>query len=220
MKTKIFGLEIDTDKITLQQKIIAGGVAGVLVLGLLGWYVGRPVVQEYMALSQEISQLKTERDAKRGQVKRIDQLKKESDQLNEQIELLTKAIPKKENIPILLIDIEKLSNRTNTTLTSFKPGPARPYAGLPAPAAKEGQTTTQARSSLEARLREIPLQLTAKTNYRDLIKLFDSLENYERVVKVTSVSVVPSAKSTAAKKASFDGMLDISFEVTSYVLEQ
>lgn len=220
MKTKIFGLEIDTDAITLPQKIIAGVVVAVIALGLFGYYWVMPVMSEYMSLSQETEQLRTERDAKKAQVKRIDQLKKESEELNARIEILSRAIPKKENIPILLIDIEKMGNKSNSALTSFKPGAPRPYSGLPAPSGSDqSKTKTEQKTSLEARLKEIPLQLTARANYRDLIKLFNSFENYERVVKITNVSLSPAKSVTPGKTASFESTLDISLDVTSYVLE-
>ncbi len=224
MKTKVFGLEIDTEAITLQQKIIAGVVVAVLAVGLFGYYWVTPVMSEYMALSQETAQLRAERDAKKAQVKRIDVLKKESDELNAQIEILSRAIPKRENIPILLIDIEKMGNKSSSALTSFKPGAPRPYSGLPAPSpADQSQSKSSAatqKTSLEARLKEIPLTLTARANYTNLIKLFNSFENYERVVKITNVSLSPSKSVTPGKASPFDSSLDVSLDVTSYVLEE
>lgn len=235
-KQTIFGLELDIPDNILnvikqpsQNLIIIAILVVVIIFSIVGWwFLLRPMVTELDTLKTEVSALTQERDTKRSRVVKIPLLKEQAAKLQEQIAIMSKVVPPKGNVPILLIDLERLALKNNSKLTSFKNSALQPFNGAtttaqattPAPTQQPGQTPTVKKAAIEDRLKELPVNITQDTTFNGLLKYTSDLEHYERVVRVNSIKIVRKPPTTTTTTpTTLTTQLSTTMDITAYVLE-
>lgn len=212
-----------------QQYIIIAVVVLVALLFAAGWWVLlRPMTTELDILKGEVTALTQERDSKRVRVAKIPILKEQAAKLQEQIALMSRVIPPKGNVPILLIDMERLSLSTNSKLTSFKNNALQPFTGVvqqaqvTAPGAPVTAAPAPAKAAIEDRLKELPISIVQDTTFAGLLKYTSNLEHYERVVRVNSIKIDRKPPTTGNFNPAVLSKiinLNVSMDITAYVLE-
>lgn len=209
---KVFGLTFDTANITDLHKYIAGGVICALILGITGWQFIYPTYQEYERLKKEVTELEIDRDKKQNKLKMMPELKAEYEQLQKDIALIRLKIPKTQNIPSLLIDLERLTTSNNIPLNSFSPAALQNFE-LPANLTSSGSSE---KTSVEKELKQLPINLTiGNTDFISIMNLFSDLENYERTLTMSNLSLTSSGSTD--KDSKFE-ILNISFNLYTFVL--
>lgn len=205
---KVFGLTIDPEAITDRQKLVFGTAIAVVALGV-GLYFNKPTYDDYQELLVEVERLTGDRDAKAAQVAKLPALREEYAALQTQLKALEAKIPRRENIPSLLVDMERLTDTNEVILQSFIPG-ALAAVQLPAHVAGDAAAT----QNLQNRLRQLPVRITSAGSYPDMINLFGNFERYERTLAADTVSLSPSK----GKTTSGFRQLQVSFNLNAYVL--
>ncbi len=230
-----FGLELDipdnilnTIRQPSQNLIIIAILVVVVIFSIVGWwFLLRPMLTELDTLKTEVSALTQERDTKRSRVVKIPLLKEQAAKLQEQIAIMSKVVPPKGNVPILLIDLERLALKNNSKLTSFKNSALQPFNGAtttaqtttPAPAQQPGQTPTVKKAAIEDRLKELPVNITQDTTFNGLLKYTSDLEHYERVVRVNSIKITRKPPTVTTTPVTLSTQLSTTMDITAYVLE-
>ena len=207
MEIALFGLTLNTDSITPKQKLIGGGIITAAILGLGVYYWLLPVYDEWSKLKEEVVGLENTRAEKLVKVKNIENVRKEYNNLLVKLAKIERKIPKQENIPSLLIDLERLTGINGVNLIKFVPAALQP---LELPAHLKSTGGTQA----EQNLRQLPVSINLKADYPTLMNMFSSFEGYERTINVTGVSLTPATKSIPTQYKA----LDVSFNLKAFVL--
>lgn len=207
MEIKAFGLNIDTDTITEKQKIIVGAVVGLFLIGF-GLYWNKPTYDSYTELLNEIDKLTLDKTSKEAQVAKLPILKQEYEALQVNIRRLEAQIPRTENVPTLLVDMEKLTGNHDVFLQTFIPNALAPVT-LPAAVVGDGKAT----ANLQNQLRQLPVKISASGSYPNLVDMFAAFERYERTLAADTISIAPVGKAEPGKK-----QLAVSFNLNAYVL--
>lgn len=233
-KQTIFGLELDIPDNILsvikqpsQNLIIIAILVVVIIFSIVGWwFLLRPMLTELDTLKTEVSALTQERDTKRSRVVKIPLLKEQAAKLQEQIAIMSKVVPPKGNVPILLIDLERLALKNNSKLTSFKNSALQAFNGAaataqatPTPAQQPGQAPTVKKAAIEDRLKELPVNITQDTTFNGLLKYTSDLEHYERVVRVNSIKITRKPPTATSTGVTVNTQLSTTMDITAYVLE-
>jgi Tfp pilus assembly protein PilO len=207
VEIKAFGLTIDTDTVTDKQKMITGAVVGLLLVGF-AFYYNKPTYDTYQELLTEIDRLTTDKLGKEAQVAKLPALKLEYEQLQANIRRLEAQIPRTENVPTLLVDMERLTGNHEVFLQTFVPG-ALAQVNLPPAVVGDGKAT----ANLQNQLRQLPVKISATGSYPNLIDMYAAFERYERTLAADSISIAPVGKAVGGKK-----QLQVSFNLNAYVL--
>jgi Tfp pilus assembly protein PilO len=207
VEIKAFGMNIDTDTITDKQKMIVGVVIGVLLIGG-SLYWNKPTYDSYVDLLTEIDKLSMDKLGKEAQVAKLPALKKEYEELQVNLRRLEGQIPRTENVPTLLMDMEKLSANHDVFLSSFVPSALTPVT-LPAAVVGDGKAT----ATLQNQLRQLPVKITSTAAYPNVVDMFTAFERYERTLAADSITIASGGKSEGGKKS-----LTVMFNLNAYVL--
>jgi Tfp pilus assembly protein PilO len=207
VEIKAFGLNIDTDTISEKQKMVVGAAIGVLLIGF-ALYWNKPTYDSYLDQLAEIDKLTLDKTGKEAQVAKLPILKKEYEALQANIKRLEGQIPRTENVPTLLVDMEKLTGNHDVFLQTFVPS-ALAQVTLPAAVVGDGKAT----ASLQNQLRQLPVKISASGTYPNLIDMFAAFERYERTLAADTISIAPVGKAEGGKK-----QLAVSFNLNAYVL--
>lgn len=209
MEVKLFGLTLDTEAITPLHKMIGGGVIALLILGGGGYYYLFPPYEEWTKLKEENVKLEQSKEDKQNKLKNIDAVKKQYSTLLVKIAAIEKKIPNEENIPSLLIDLERMTTLNSTDLLKFIPGSLQP---LELPSHLKGGTSGG--TGVERNLRQLPVSINLKGDYPTLIDLFSTFEGYQRTISVSGVSLTPSSAGMSTQYKP----LDVNFNLRAFVL--
>jgi Tfp pilus assembly protein PilO len=207
VEIKAFGLNIDTDTITDKQRMIAGVVIGVLLIGG-SLYWNKPTYDSYQDMLVEIDKLTADKEGKEAQVAKLPALKQEYEALQISLRRLESQIPRTENVPTLLMDMEKLSANHDVFLSGFVPGALTPVT-LPAAVVGDGKAT----ATLQDQLRQLPVKITSTAAYPNVVDMFTAFERYERTLAADSITIASGGKSEDGKKS-----LTVMFNLNAYVL--
>lgn len=190
MKTELFGRTIDTDNITPFQKVLAGGLTALAILVAGGYFDLYPKWNQLQELEAQIAEQETEIQTKELQVENLPELKKELKEIEAQLVLLRRKIPKEANIAPLLLDVEEITENkalygNAAVLNEFRP---RDIVNFNLPAslkdAEDSQTAKQ--------LKQMPVNVRlSRISYPDLIKLLQDYESYERTLGLDELSILP-----------------------------
>jgi Tfp pilus assembly protein PilO len=207
VEIKAFGLTIDTDTITDKQKMVFGAAIGVLLIGVT-LYWNKPTYDTYQDLLTEIDKLTADKEGKEAQVAKLPALRKEYAELQANLRRLEAQIPRTENVPTLLVDIERLTGNHEVFLQTFVPAALAPVT-LPPAVVGDGKAT----ASLQNQLRQLPVKISATGSYPNLVDMFGACERYERTLAADSITLAPVGKAVGGKK-----QLQLSFNLNAYVL--
>ncbi len=107
---------------------------------------------------------------------RLEDLKKEYQELTEKMEFMEVLLPKEKEIPEFLVILQETMDEFNIDFSNFSP-----------------QSIVQERDAIYARL---PINMTFTANYFETIRFLDRLENFPRIVDVRDLKLNPTGDNT------------------------
>jgi len=169
----------------------------VLMLGIIGWFLIWPAVQDISQLSQSVndwqSQLADAKAAKQGLAK----LQGEFNRLKSKADQIDNALPSEKDLPDLLVQAEALASQSGLVLGSIS------FTSQQQPSLPPG--TEAPEEAAPAKILQVTLSLDG--NYTGLKNFLTALENNLRVSDVSSISFLGESSGTDT------GKLNISFNV-------
>lgn len=132
-----------------------------------------------------------------------EQLRMDLAQMHTNLATMRARFPNKSEIlSTLIVDLSDFFRQNECELLTFSPGEPTPISG-----GTSGEITKD--------LQTIPIGITARGSYSNLISLFKRLSKYERVVDMQGLALAPISGSK-----SFSNKLSVQFTLTTYVLGQ
>lgn len=145
-------------------------VLTLLILGGGFAYLGyMPKSAEIQRREKSVEELEHKLKLAKIRAKRIDKLRKEFKETEEQLEQAMKLLPDKREIPSLLKGITEVGIDSNLDFVLFMPGEENP---------KEFYM-------------EIPVSIEVKGDYREVALFFDKVRQMERIVNIKNISMKP-----------------------------
>jgi Tfp pilus assembly protein PilO len=155
-----------------------------------------------------------EADDLRRRTQEIDTVKAEIEALEKSITLLKQQIPGDAQVSSLLFDIERMTKASQGALFSFTPQTMRAFSGEGA-----GGTGT-------SDIQELPVAIKATATYPEVINFLAQLNNYERKLNISNLSLTPAANTKGGNEgdqgtipSGFKNTLNVEFTLLAYVLK-
>ena len=107
---------------------------GLLIFGLLWWFVTREKGDELEGLERTETELRAEFEKKQGRAANLEPLKLQLAQMEQQLQQMLRQLPSRTEMPDLIVDISQTALATGIQNELFKPGPETPkefYAEKP-----------------------------------------------------------------------------------------
>lgn len=153
---------------------------------------------------------RAENDGKRQEIldmqaetRNREQLRADLERVHSNLATMRARFPNKNEIlSTLIVDLSDFFRQSECELLTFSPGEATPITG-----GASGEITKD--------LQTIPVAISARGSYSNLITLIKRLSKYERVVDMQGLSLAPLSNGKA-----FSNKLSIQFTLTTYVLGQ
>ena len=149
----------------------------------------------------------------RRRTKEIDTVKAEIAALEKSITLLKQQIPADAQVSSLLFDIERMTKASQGALFSFQPQAMRAFSG-------EGASG----STMD--IQELPVSIKATATYPEVINFLAQLNQYERKLNISNLSLSPSGDSKGGNggdqgtmSMGFKNTLSVEFTLLAYVLK-
>lgn len=150
----------------------------------------------------------------RRRTKDIDTVKAEIAALEKSITLLKQQIPGDAQVSSLLFDIERMTKASQGALFSFAPGQLRAFTG-------EGSG-----GSATMDIQELPVSIKATATYPEVINFLAQLNQYERKLNISNLSLTPTGESKGGNTGDpgtmslgFKNTLSVEFTLLAYVLK-
>lgn len=145
-------------------------------------FIYQPRNARIQQLDQQISTLQTKIAEGRRIAARLDDLKREYQELNERLKFIEVLLPEEKEIPDFLVLLEDTMDEFNIDFTNFTP-----------------QNLTQEKDMIYARL---PINMTFTASYFEVIEFLDRLENFPRIVDVKDLRFTPTGEEAEKVNAS------------------
>lgn len=151
------------------------------------------------------------------QASAVDETKEEIAKREEQITLLKQQIPSDAQVSVLLFDIERMTKQSQGSLFSFTPGNLRAF-GSDGEGRGGGDSAT-------SDIQELPVTIKATATYPEVIDFLGLLNNYERKLNISNLTLTPSGKAGVqqpgedGKTLGFKNTLNVEFTLLAYVLK-
>lgn len=107
---------------------------GLLIFGLLWWFLTSPKGDELERLERRETELRSEFELKQGRAANLDALKQQLAQMEQQLQQMLRQLPSRTEMPALINDISQTALATGIYNELFRPGPEVPkefYAEKP-----------------------------------------------------------------------------------------
>lgn len=216
-EVKLFGLTLNTDKLTDPIKMAIGGGLGAVIILTAGYYKLYPAYVEYQDLSKTIEDNKAKISSLDLKVKKLPELKKELTEIEGRLVEIRRKIPTKPNVASLLVDLEQISESgvhgNSASLDKFIPSAP---VGFVLPAALQ----EAAGSDAAKQIKQIPVEISlSKITYPDLIELLTDYESYERTISVENLMIKPLTGTPGTATDSAYTMVDATFTIKAFLLD-
>lgn len=176
-------------KLDKRMKIIIF-VVFLIVFAYLNYsFIYQPKKEKIENLDQQILTLNNKIAEGRRIAARLDDLKREYQELTERLAFVEVLLPKEKDIPDFLVLLQETMDEFNIDFSNFSP-----------------QNLAQERDAIYARL---PINLTFTANYFEIIKFLDRLENFPRIVDVKDLRLNPTGD---------EGNVNVTMNMFTYVL--
>ena len=107
---------------------------GLLIFGLLWWFLTKPKGAELEGLERKEVELRSDFETKQGRAANLEPLKQQLAQMEQQLQQMLRQLPSRTEMPALINDISQTALATGIYNELFKPGPETPkefYAEKP-----------------------------------------------------------------------------------------
>lgn len=178
-----------------EQTLVIVGLAAVIILGFY-YVIYTPRAADYRQLVAE----RETRQARLDQMARIaeqaERLEARYGELQTFIRTIEAKLPTEKEVPALLVQLERLTNRLNVDLRAIRPGALEAVAAAQAPPARPGageaQRPAQPAQSGRPEYYRFPINLQFTATYNEFIALLGALRDFPRLIAVTRVSLTPT----------------------------
>ena len=158
-------------RLTLVQRILICVLTLFSLSGGFGYFFFYPQYIRLDAMSTQLTQLEKQVANARVVAAQIDKFRQEMKDAEQDFNITRKALPDKEEIPMLLTGVSQFGHDAGLEFILFEPKPEVPrdfYA-------------------------EIPVSITVSGSYHNVGMFFDKVSNLHRVVNIKDIRMVPSA---------------------------
>ena len=153
-------------KLPTQQKILLFVFILLLEAAALGWFLCRPLFEEYKVLKADLSRLEDEVNQKRATVANRAQLEREYHQLNRDLAQALTELPNSQEIPSLLTSITDAGKGSGLDFLVFRPK-AETVKGFYA---------------------DVPVDISVSGSFHSVANFFLAVSNLPRIVNITNVN--------------------------------
>lgn len=172
-----------------------------------GYFSEESLQVRYDSIQGQIAEVENKRqqaDELKARTKEIDKVKAEIAELEKSITLLRSKIPSEAQVPVLLYDIEKITKSSQGDLATFQPGELRNFSG-----------------DASGDIQELPVNITASATFPQIISFMDKINQYERKLSVSNISLAPTNAKPDIKSANpiYSNTLNMTFTLNAYVLK-
>jgi Tfp pilus assembly protein PilO len=158
-------------KLNRNAKIIISILLLIIFAYLNYSFIYQPRNSRIQQLDQQISSLQNRIDEGKLIAARLEDLKKEYQELTERLEFVEVLLPQEKEIPEFLVLLQDTMNEFNINFSTFTP-----------------QNLIQEQNVIYAKL---PINIVFTANYFETIKFLDRLENFPRIVDVRDLKLNP-----------------------------
>ncbi len=190
--------------------LIVVGTLGVLLL--FHFFVYAPKQAEYQRLTAELAGRQAQLSRMEATARQIDRLRKEFAQLQSFIADIEAKLPAEKEMPVLLVQLERLTRSLDVDLTAIRPKPLEPgqagsaqppVAGRPAPSPPGAPTPAAGPTYLR-----FPIGLTVEATYEQVVRLATELNVFPRLIAIRNLTLQPRTVP----------QLGVTLDVETYVL--
>lgn len=172
----------------------------------MGMTVETSLMAKYDAIQAQIEGVETKRgqaEELKARTKEIDKVKARIAELEKGITLLRAKIPGEAQVPVLLYDIERIAKSAHGDLSIFQPADLKSFAGDPT-----------------GDIQELPVTVAASATFPQIITFMEKLNQYERKLSVSNLSLTPSGTKMDPKLGGiYQNTLNLQFTLNAYVLK-
>lgn len=212
---KLFGLTINTEKLTDPIKMGIGAGVGVFIFAGAAYYSLYPSYVELQDLKKTIEDNQAKISALDLKVKKLPELKKELAEIEGRLTEIRRKIPTQPNLPSLLVDLEQITESgvhgNSASLDEFIPSAAVGFVLPPDLADAAG-------SDAAKQIKQLPVGIKlSKITYPDLIELLTDYESYERTISIENLAIIPTANTALADSPYTT--VNASFTIKAFLLD-
>jgi type IV pilus assembly protein PilO len=155
------------NKIPANQRIVALVLIVVLIVGGFVYFVYWPKKKQIASLQGEITKIENEININKTKARRLEQLKKENQELERQLILNKEKLPPEAEVASLLKQVSDLGLRVGLDFKLWRPQPKKPNSS--------GLYT------------EIPVDVEISGNYHTVATFFDRVSKLPRIVNIDNI---------------------------------
>jgi len=153
-------------KLPTQQKILFFVLILLLEAAALGWFLCRPLFEEYKVLKADLSSLEDEISKKKATVANLPRLKQEYEQLNRDLAQALTELPNSQEIPSLLTSITTVGKGSGLDFLVFRPRS----------------------ETVKGFYADVPVDISVSGSFHSVANFFSAVSNLPRIVNITNVN--------------------------------
>ncbi len=186
-------------RLSVAGQMVAGVVAGAVILGVFWWQFYGPMLEEEKRKSEELSALQADIRNLEVTANKLQEFQREVQLREAKLETLKRILPADKETPELMKKVQYLAAQSNLLIRNFTPGQTVnrefPIEGQPSP--RPGQQPSQPQPGQPQQPREYyqewPINVDVEGNYHNLGLFFDRVSRLSRLVNVGNVRVAAQA---------------------------
>ncbi|MBI5047325.1 MAG: type 4a pilus biogenesis protein PilO [Deltaproteobacteria bacterium] len=175
-------------KLPLWQRILVLGVIWLIIGGLFYYFLYSDKMTESSTLSTKLETLKNDSAKKKKLAGNLPKLKKEKEELDNQLKQLLAQLPNEKEIANLLESISDSAKAARLEVLTFKPG-------------KEVSKGFYA---------EVTIDMKVEGGYNNILSFFEKVASLPRIVNISGLNI------TSGKEVRGDIMLSATFVATTF----
>ncbi|TMI80057.1 MAG: hypothetical protein E6H04_09310 [Bacillati bacterium ANGP1] len=161
----------------------------ILLVAVGGFYnfVYSPKTKEIAALTKQLKPKQDELKRVQAQAARKDELERQLADLQVQVREIEAKLPSSREIPLLLVQLERLAGQVGVDLTLIKP--SQPAQATQAP--KPGTAAAGAAAAQAAGLQSFGLELNAEGSFDMVENFLRGIETFPRFIAMNGMGMTP-----------------------------
>jgi type IV pilus assembly protein PilO len=160
------------EKIKMPYRVLILVGTLIVLVGLFVWLVHIPKTKEIARLKTSNASLMARITEAKQKTKDIKEFEKDVAEVEEQYKEALTLLPKKEEIPTLLVNVTELGTTSNLEFKSFSP----------------------AKGADDQMFTEIPVAIQVTGKYHDVLLFFDRVGKMKRIVNIKDVTMSPKGE--------------------------
>jgi len=157
------------EKLSKIQRILIFGGTLLLTIGVFGYFMYFPKMQEIQKLGSEYEELEKKLSASKNTAKNLPKLQEEMNNAESQLKVVMKALPETNEIPTLLESISLSGQEAGLEFVLFQPG----------------------NEQNESFYAEIPVSIQISGKYHNVAIFFDKVARLPRIVNIQDINMKP-----------------------------